>query len=356
MSEPSRRPAHWLRHLVTVLVLGLAVHLLLPQITALQHSLQVIRDMKWWVIALAAGSTVLSLLSGGLLLRAIAAETGDRLSPVRGALITLGSNSVGLVAGGIVPAGVAAQRWMRGSGVSAEGALVALWLPALVYNGVLAVVTAFGLLYLLALHKLTVALAISFGMILLVIGVVVAAIVWGSRRRRQFTGLVTRLAERWAALRRRPFDPTRSEAAVGRLYGGLDSLAAGGWRGPVLAAGLTTFFDMLTLYLVFVASGHRVNAAVLLAAYGLPMLLAKAPFTTPGGIGIVETLMVALFSSLGVPKQFAVVAVLAYRLIAFWLPSLAGFALFPYLQFASHGRRKEPAEIEVPPLPASPAE
>ncbi len=158
----ARLPTHWLRHLLTVVVLGLAVHLLLPQITTLQHSLEVIRGMSWWVLALAVVSMLTSFVGSSLLLRAIARMTGDRLGLVRGALITAASTSVGLVAGGIVPAGVAARRWVRGSGVGPAGALVTLWLPVLLYIGVLAVVTAVGLAYLLLLHQLTVPLAITF--------------------------------------------------------------------------------------------------------------------------------------------------------------------------------------------------
>jgi glycosyltransferase 2 family protein len=339
--RPFRPPTHWLRHLATVLVLGLAVHLLLPQITTLQHSLDVIRGMTWWVVALAAGSTVMSLLGAGILLNAIARMTGDRLRLARGALITLASNSIGLVAGGIVPTGVAASRWVRGSGVGSAGAVVTLWLPVLLYNSVLVVVTALGLIYLLLLHKLTVPLAITFGVILAGIGFVIGAIAWGSRRRDRFTAMVSRVAERWTALRHRPFDPAPTHAAVARIFHGIDWLGEGGWRGPVLGAVLTTFFDMLTLYLLFVAAGHRLSPAVVVTAYGLPMLLAKAPLTTPGGIGIVETGMVALFASLGVPKQVAVVSVLAYRLIAFWLPSLTGFVLIPFLQHVAGGKRGE---------------
>ncbi len=334
----ARLPTHWLRHLVTVLVLGLAVHLLLPQITALQHSLDVIRGMTWWVLALAVCSTGMSTLGSGILLNAIARMTGDRLPLVRGALIAVASNSVGLVAGGIVPAGVAASRWVRGSGVGIAGALVTLWLPVLLYNGVLVVVTALGLVNLLLLHKLTAPLAVTFAVILAGISVVIAAIAWGSRRREEFTGLVTRAGERWAALRHRPFDPAAAQASVARIFHGIDWLGEGGWRGPVVGAGLTTFFDLVTLYLCFVAAGHPLSPAVVVTAYGLPMLLAKAPLTTPGGIGIVEASMVALFASLGVPKQVAVVAVLAYRLLAFWLPSLAGFLLFPYLQHVAGGQ------------------
>jgi uncharacterized membrane protein YbhN (UPF0104 family) len=88
----SPRPARrWLRDLLALLLLGLAVHLILPQIATLEHSLQVIQGMAWWAVGLAAGAQVLSYLGSGVLLQAIVAMTGDRLSVVRSTLITTAS-------------------------------------------------------------------------------------------------------------------------------------------------------------------------------------------------------------------------------------------------------------------------
>jgi uncharacterized membrane protein YbhN (UPF0104 family) len=342
MNESSRPAGRWLRNLLTLLLVGLAVHLILPQIATLEHSLQVIKGMTWWAVGLAAGAQVLSYLGSGLLLQAIAAMTGDRLSVVRGTLITTASYSIGLVAGGMVGSGAATYRWVHGSGVSAEGALLAGSLPALVYDGALLIISIFGLLYLLVVHKLTAAQALSFGLILLILSLLAAAIVWGARHRPQLTNLATRLTRRWATLRHRPYDPAPTQASVGRLLNAWDRLGDGGWRGPALGAAINTVFDMLTLYLVFVAAGHRVSPAVLLAGYGLPLLLGKAPLL-PGGVGIVESTMTALYTGLGVPNAVVVVVVLIYRFFSFWLPSLLGFPLVPYLQHVAVGLKDEPA-------------
>jgi uncharacterized membrane protein YbhN (UPF0104 family) len=342
MNESSRPAGRWLRNLLTLLLVGLAVHLILPQIATLEHSLQVIKGMTWWAVGLAAGAQVLSYLGSGLLLQAIAAMTGDRLSVVRGTLITTASYSIGLVAGGMVGSGAATYRWVHGSGVSAEGALLAGSLPALVYDGALLIISIFGLLYLLVVHKLTAAQALSFGLILLILSLLAAAIVWGARHRPQLTNLATRLTRRWATLRHRPYDPAPTQASVGRLLNAWDRLGDGGWRGPALGAAINTVFDMLTLALVFVAAGHRVSPAVLLAGYGLPLLLGKAPLL-PGGVGIVESTMTALYTGLGVPNAVVVVVVLIYRFFSFWLPSLLGFPLVPYLQHVAVGLKDEPA-------------
>ena len=46
------------RYLPMLVVLGLAVHMLLPQLTALEHSLQVIRQMVWWWAGIAIAAQV----------------------------------------------------------------------------------------------------------------------------------------------------------------------------------------------------------------------------------------------------------------------------------------------------------
>jgi len=51
-----------------------------------------------------------------------------------------------------------------------------------------------------------------------------------------------------------------------------------------------------------------------------------------GGIGVVESGMVGLYTILGVRDAGAIVVVLGYRLVSFWLPTLVGIALVPYLE------------------------
>ncbi len=204
-------------------------------------------------------------------------------------------------------------------------------------------VAIFGLLYLFIVHKLTAVQALSFGLIFLILSLLAAALVWGTRHRPWLTDLAIRLARRWAAIRHRPYDPVPTQASVGRLFDALSRLGGGGWRGPALGAAINTAFDMLTLYLVFVAAGHRVSPSVLLAGYALPLLLGKTPLL-PGGVGIVESTMVALYTGLGVPNAVAVVVVLIYRFFSFWLPSLLGFPLILYLQHLAVAPKEEPAE------------
>ncbi len=50
-------------------------------------------------------------------------------------------------------------------------------------------------------------------------------------------------------------------------------------------------------------------------------------FLLPGGVGVVESTMAALYKGLGVPGSIAVVVILSYRLFSFWIPTLIGFSI-----------------------------
>ena len=101
------------RHLPILIILGLAVYLLVPQITTLESSWSVVQGMLWWAVALAVVAQVLSYLGAGFMLHAILDNNQQKLSILNGALITLASASIGLVAGGWVGDVAATYGWVR---------------------------------------------------------------------------------------------------------------------------------------------------------------------------------------------------------------------------------------------------
>jgi uncharacterized protein (TIRG00374 family) len=53
---------------------------------------------------------------------------------------------------------------------------------------------------------------------------------------------------------------------------------------------------------------------------------------TPGGLGAVETVLVAGLSAIGIPAHEAIPAVLIFRIATFWLPIPMGWISFIVLQ------------------------
>ncbi|MPN44816.1 hypothetical protein SDC9_192383 [bioreactor metagenome] len=91
---------------------------------------------------------------------------------------------------------------------------------------------------------------------------------------------------------------------------------------------------MLTLYFFFIAAGHPVRLSILLVGYGFPILLGKTAFLIPGGVGIVESTMAALYTGFGIPGPIVVVVILSYRMFSFWIPTIIGFPIAYYLKKA----------------------
>jgi uncharacterized membrane protein YbhN (UPF0104 family) len=81
-------------------------------------------------------------------------------------------------------------------------------------------------------------------------------------------------------------------------------------------------FDICVLWACFHAFGSAPPFTVILMAYFLGMVGNLLPL--PGGLGGVEGGMIGAFAAFGVNLDQAVLAVLAYRAISFWLPTLPG--------------------------------
>jgi uncharacterized protein (TIRG00374 family) len=329
------------RYLPILIIMGLAVHLLLPQITTLESSWSVVQGMTWWAVALAIVAQTLSYLGNGYMLHAILDNNQQKLSMLKGALITMASASIGLVAGGWVGAAAATYGWVHRESHDESTAALAGTLPAMLNNAILVGVALIGTLYLIVVHDLSNMQMIEFGIILLALGLMSASVMAALRSPETATRLAVWLAGHWAALRRKPFTPESTIASVRQFVVAWDSLRKGKWLHPLLGAIANIGFDMLTLYFMFVAAGNNVSLGVLFAGYGLPFILGKMAFLFPGGVGVIEASMVALYDSLKVPNEVSVVVILGYRLFSFWIPSLLGFAAAAYLSGKSSGAEAE---------------
>jgi uncharacterized protein (TIRG00374 family) len=96
-------------------------------------------------------------------------------------------------------------------------------------------------------------------------------------------------------------------------------------------------FDIAVLGLSFEAFNQSVPGAVLVMGYFLGTLGSLLPL--PGGIGGVEGGMIGAYAAFGIPASRAVVAVLAYRAISFWLPTLPGIGGYFKLRATVQGWR-----------------
>ena len=89
--------------------------------------------------------------------------------------------------------------------------------------------------------------------------------------------------------------------------------------------------DFGALLAALAAVGSTPRPSLVLLAYVVAAVLGMIPIT-PGGLGFVEAGLVATLGLAGVSGGDAVLAVLAYRLVAFWLPLPVGGSRIPASQ------------------------
>jgi hypothetical protein len=173
----------------------------------------------------------------------------------------------------------------------------------------------------------------SYGLALVLIAFFVSLTVYGLYLYRHRARMRRRVAQ-VAALINRLYRRERIQAEhidewLDGLFAGMRRMSThrGAKRTAFAYSCLFWLFDMLCLYLVFIAFGYHIQIPALVisyaVAYGVGTL---AP--TPGGLGAVEGLLITMLVSFDVPSPQAVAVVLVYRFINFWLPIPVGFGSY----------------------------
>lgn len=314
--------------MVAALIFGF-IYFVVPQITGLGATVHRLRggDPKW----LGIGVVLEALSLGGYiaLFRTVFSCHGVRIGWRASYQITM----AGVVATKLFAAagagGVALTVWaLRASGLSARSVtrrmvafellLYAVYVLALVIGG-LGLRT--GLLDGEAPWTLTVIPAIlGAGVIALAIGM------WAIPG--DFERRMTRLGDAHG-LRRLVAGLATAPAALSDATGVVVGLIRE--RRPWLLGAVAYWgLDIATLWACFHAFGAPPPFGVIVIAYFLGALANALPL--PGGLGGVEGGTIGVFLAFGTHASLALLAVLSYRAISFWLPTLPGAAAYVQLR------------------------
>lgn len=109
----------------------------------------------------------------------------------------------------------------------------------------------------------------------------------------------------------------------------------------LLWAAANWLLDAASLWVFLYAYGTPVFPIDLLVAYGLANILAVIPIT-PGGLGVVEGVLIPTLIGFGVPRNAAILGVLTYRLVNFWLPIPTGGVSYLSLRIHAPARTGHP--------------
>ena len=130
-------------------------------------------------------------------------------------------------------------------------------------------------------------------------------------------------------IKRLQVDPALLDEWLDGVVDGWRRLRREGW-GHLKTAGLAAGywgFDIICLLLVMLAFHETVAPDKVVIAYAVANVVGTFS-PTPGGLGAVEGVMIALLVGFGMPSSAAVAVVLVYRLINFWLPIPAGLGTY----------------------------
>jgi uncharacterized protein (TIRG00374 family) len=298
------------------------LYFVLPQLASLEEQGKDIGTGDPWWLAAALAFTVLSFAGYVAMFRGVFVGDGSRIDFAASYQITMaGLAATRLFAAGGA-GGIALTAWaLRRAGMDrrkvADKTLAFLILTYAVYM-ISLVVVGFGL-YLGVLRgpapfAITIIPAI-FGLIVIVLGLALSRVPPDLQRRLEgFArrgGRLARLAQRLA------------NAPAAFSAGMREAVCHVGRRDPALLGALAYWgFNIATLWACFHAFGDPPPWPVIVMAYFVGFLGNLLPL--PAGIGGVDGGMIGAFLAFGVNPGFTVLAVLTYRLFAFWLPTIPG--------------------------------
>jgi uncharacterized membrane protein YbhN (UPF0104 family) len=318
---------------------------LVPKIGELGHTFARVKDgSPGWLLA-AVGFEVLSFVGYVVLFRAVFVRSESRIDWRESYQITMAGLAATrlLAAGGA--GGVALTAWaLKRSGMDGRTVtrrmtsfmviLYGIYMAALLVDGL---GLATGLFGVHASAAVTIAPA-AFG------GVVIVAALLMSRLRPVSAAPA---AEYGARKFRRKLRHLALSIAAG-VRGALGLLRAG--KPGLLGAFAWWGFDIAVLWASFHAFGVAPPVAVIVMGYFVGTLANTLPL--PGGVGGVDGGMIGAFLAFGVDPAVAVLAVLSYRAIAFWLPTAPGLIAYFQLRRTMGSWKAEDAVEELEPMPA----
>ena len=316
------------------------VHVLVvPQIAGARAALSTIGSVDMLAIGLTVVLEACSLLAHARLSqRLLASAHGPSLGVSYGAV--LASTGVGhVVPGGLATTAAVQHRLFSRGGVRADelgfalcaqsiGSAVAL--HGLLWSALVMSVAAGGF------QRLD-AVAATVSAILIVSSITLSV---GLLRHR--AGLARRIATVVGRVPR--VGAAGVEAGLVRLEGRLTELCADRRRLRLVVGLATTrrLLDVAVLWTAIAAFGPGPGLVGLMAAYALAGVLASVPLS-PGGIGVVEAVLIPTLVGCGVPVAQATIGVVAYRLVTFWLPIPVGAAAYVAVHQAT--RRPHPDRL-----------
>ena len=336
----------WVVRGVLFVALAAGVFGLLPRLGGLQRDAAGLRHARPVFVVAAIVAQAVSLGCYALLYRRVLASLGARLRFRLAAEVTLSTFLISHV----TPFGSATGTLLNVSTLEAEGIAAsttseAIGLTSLVSTVALIALFGTGLVATAGRHVSATYLRIAG--VALVLVLLVLATAFGVGAHPGIAERAARRAARWARRVRPSIDPEKLAQTSKRLVVLARSALTG--RAFLESYGFASadlLFDLLSLDLMFLAFRYQPGFGPLAVAYAAANIASAIPIT-PGGLGVIEVTLVAITVGFGAPRATAVIAVLGYRVVNYWLPLLPGALAYLRLRLSLNAAGK--ARPSTPP-------
>lgn len=346
MTEPARRRFRLpkirreLRWTITIIVLFFVFeYLLLPELASARKSISVLGHVNVAYLLLGVGLEALALVAYAELTHTVLSpDAPNRFRLLRINMASLAVSHV--VPGGTAPGTAVAYRLLTESGVPGSTAAFGLATQGVGSAVVLNAIFWLSLIISIPLRGFNPLYGIAAAAGVVLLGAFAGTIFLLTRGRTR--------AVRWieALARRVPFvNPDGVGQVLQKLADRVHVLLANRalLRQAIVWAAANWLLDAASLWVfLFAFDSKAVFPIDLLVAYGLANILAVIP-VTPSGLGVVEGVLIPTLVGFGVPKATAILGVISYRLVNFWLPiPLGGIS---YLSLRWGWRRRQPPQL-----------
>jgi uncharacterized protein (TIRG00374 family) len=299
-----------------VILLLLVAFVIVPQYGDAQRALQSVGELSPLPLLLGLVLELASLAAFGALTR-VALDPSTR--PAYPTVLRIDVTGIGvtnsLPGGGATALAVRYALLVR-AGVRHGAVAGALAVETVVSNLLLGVVFAVGIVLSLGSLPSSPYIWLAGGFILLIFGTAAIALLLAVRHPAKASAVVRSATRALSTVRQ-----DRVVAFVQAVVVAVGDFAADRRRfGAAVLWGLTNWLlDAAALWVFLAVFGFPASPGHLLLAYGLACILALVPIT-PGGLGVIEGILVPTLVALGSPYGVAVLGVTAWRLVQFWMP------------------------------------
>ena len=307
----------WLRWGAGLAIVAFAVeYLVLPQIAGARKALDVLSDVRPGYLVLGSVLEILSVVAYAALTRSVLPAAGR---PSLFTLLRIDTTTLGfshIVPGGAATAGALRFRLLHAAGVSGPDAAFGAAVQGVGSAIVLNVLLWMGLVVSIPLRGFDPLYTTAAALGALLVAAGVAAVLLLTRGQESSVRAVRAVARRVPKISEDTAERFVRTAATRLVELARDRSVL---AQAVLWATLNWLLDAAALWVFVQAYGYQLGIDEVVIAFGLANVVAALPLT-PGGLGLVEGVLVPTIVGFGAPRGIALLGVVSYRLVNFWLP------------------------------------